>query len=142
LFLERQGQQVTAEGHMAKLRHFALVCRDIDKTAKFYEEVFDFKRVGRDDLPFGSGIYLSDGTVNLALLTGGGGDKEKVYGPNHFGVIVDNLAEAQEKIEAAGGTFYFEFGESKDHMNFEKKFKDPEGTTFDISEKGWLGTTK
>jgi predicted enzyme related to lactoylglutathione lyase len=127
---------------MAKLRHFAMVCPDIEKAAAFYEEVFDFKRVGRDDLEIGSGIYLSDGTVNLALLTGGGGDKEKVYGPNHFGIIVDDLDAAEKKIEAAGGTFYFEFGEGKDKMNFEKKFKDPDGTTFDISEKGWLGTTR
>ncbi len=127
---------------MAKLRHFALVCRDIEKAAQFYEQVFDFKRVGRDDLEIGSGIYLSDGTVNLALLTGAGGDKEKVYGPNHFGIIVDDLDEAQKKIEAAGGTFYFDFGKTKEDLNFEKKFKDLDGATFDISEKGWLGATK
>jgi hypothetical protein len=37
------------------------------KAAKFYESVFDLKRVGRDDLEFASGIYLSDGVVNLAF---------------------------------------------------------------------------
>jgi hypothetical protein len=26
-------------------------------------------------------------------------------------------------------------------VNFERKFKDPDGIIFDISEKGWLGTT-
>ncbi len=26
--------------------------------------------------------------------------------------------------------------------NFERKFKDQDGIVFDISEKGWLGTTR
>ncbi len=53
---------------MARLRHFAIVVRDLDKSAQFYESVFDLKRVGREDLEFASAIYLSDGVVNLALL--------------------------------------------------------------------------
>jgi lactoylglutathione lyase len=53
---------------MARLRHFAVVVRDLEKSAQFYEKVFGLKRVGRDDLEFASGIYLSDGVVNLALL--------------------------------------------------------------------------
>jgi hypothetical protein len=44
----------------------------------------------------------------------------------------------QEKIEAAGGTFFFDLGKSKEDVNFERKFKDPDGIIFDISEKGWL----
>ena len=31
---------------MARLRHFAIVVRDLEKSAKFYENVFDLKRVG------------------------------------------------------------------------------------------------
>src|SRR5262249_1746500 len=53
---------------MARLRHFAVVVRDLEKSAQFYEKVFGLKRVGRDDLEFASGIYLSDGVINLALL--------------------------------------------------------------------------
>jgi len=33
---------------MARLRHFAIVVRDLDKSAEFYESVFDLKRVGRE----------------------------------------------------------------------------------------------
>jgi catechol 2,3-dioxygenase-like lactoylglutathione lyase family enzyme len=50
---------------MARLRHFAVVVRDLEKSSKFYETVFGLKRVGRDDLEFGSGVYLSDGVINL-----------------------------------------------------------------------------
>ncbi len=31
---------------MAKLRHFAIVVKDQEKSAKFYEEAFGLKRVG------------------------------------------------------------------------------------------------
>ena len=53
---------------MAKLRHIAVVVKDLKRAAAFYEKVFDLKRVGEEHLEMGSGIYLSDGVINLALL--------------------------------------------------------------------------
>src|SRR4029077_4977967 len=53
---------------MARLRHFAVCVNDLAKAAKFYETVFDLKRIAREDLDIGSAIYMSDGTINLALL--------------------------------------------------------------------------
>ncbi len=38
---------------MARLRHFAVCVKDLDKAAKFYENVFDLKRIGREDLDIG-----------------------------------------------------------------------------------------
>lgn len=133
---------------MAKLRHFAIVVRDLERSAAFYEQVFGLKRVGRDDLEIGSGIYLSDGVVNLALLqyksaaAAGVESLDDLVGAHHFGFKVDDLAEAQRRIEAAGGRFFFDLGKTKDDVNFERKFKDPDGIIFDISEKGWLGSAE
>ncbi|HEY6821365.1 MAG TPA: VOC family protein [Burkholderiales bacterium] len=130
---------------MAKLRHIAVVVKDLEKAARFYEEVFGLKRVGEEHLEMGSGIYLSDGVINLALLkykgeTGSGlKDPGNFVGAHHFGLQVDDLEAARERIEAAGGTFFFTLGKSKEDSNFEMKFKDPDGVIFDISEKGWLG---
>ena len=45
---------------MARLRHFAVCVNDLDKAAKFYETVFDLKRIAREDLDIGSAIYMSD----------------------------------------------------------------------------------
>jgi catechol 2,3-dioxygenase-like lactoylglutathione lyase family enzyme len=132
---------------MAKLRHIAICVRDIDKAAAFYERVFGMKRVGREDLAMGSGLYLSDGVVNLALLSykpgakAAGGDGTPPVGPHHFGFIVDDLAESRREIEAAGGEFFFKLGDDEERANFELKFKDPEGIIFDISHKGWLGSS-
>jgi len=130
---------------MARLRHFAIVVRDLEKAARFYEDVFDLKRVGREDLDFASGIYLSDGVINLALLKyrgkrgSGLEDAESFVGAHHFGFQVDDMAATQKRIEAAGGTFFFDLGKDQEKENFERKFKDPDGIIFDISRKGWLG---
>src|SRR5437764_91648 len=56
------------EEAMARLRHFAVCVKDLEKAAAFYEGVFDLKRAGREDLDIGSAIYLTDGVINLALL--------------------------------------------------------------------------
>jgi len=130
----------------ARLRHFAVVVGDLEKSAKFYESVFGLKRVGQETLDFAAAIYLSDGVINLALLNyfgkrGSGLDDAKSYiGAHHFGFQVDDLAETQKRIEALGGKFFFDLGNDAEKENFERKFKDPDGVIFDISKKGWQGT--
>ena len=126
-------------GAKTRLRHVAVVVRDLERAAGFYEKVFDLKRVGREDLEMGSGIYLSDGVINLALLKY---KSETGSGAHHFGFQVDDLQAARKRIEAAGGTFFFTLGKTKEESNFEMKFKDPDGVIFDISEKGWVGAAK
>jgi catechol 2,3-dioxygenase-like lactoylglutathione lyase family enzyme len=136
------------EDCMARLRHFAVVVKDLDKAAAFYQDVFELKRVGREDLEIGSAIYMSDGVINLALLNFKGSQGSKAsdlvegssfVGAHHFGFQVDDLAAAQKRIEAHGGKFFFDLGDER-HGNFERKFKDPDGIIFDISESGWQGT--
>ena len=133
---------------MARLRHVAVVVKDLEKAATFYEEVFELKRVGREDIEIGSAIYMSDGVINLALLNFAGRkgsaasslpEGSAFVGAHHFGFQVDDLAETERRIESAGGKFYFDMGSEREG-NFEKKFKDPDGVMFDISKHGWVGT--
>ena len=124
---------------MAKLRHIAVVVKDLEKAAAFYEKVFDLKRVGEEHLEMGSGIYLTDGVINLALLKY---KSEAPVGAHHFGFQVDDLEEAKRRVEAAGGRFFFTLGKTKDEANFEVKYQDPDGVVFDLSEKGWVGALK
>jgi catechol 2,3-dioxygenase-like lactoylglutathione lyase family enzyme len=132
----------------ARLRHIAVVVRDLEKAAKFYEGVFGLQRVGDETLDFASAIYLTDGVINLALLNykgerGSGLKNFKDFvGAHHFGFQVDDLAETQKKIEALGGQFFFDLGNDTEKENFERKFKDPDGVIFDISKKGWQGTKR
>jgi predicted enzyme related to lactoylglutathione lyase len=140
--------QIPWEETMARLRHIAVCVKDLDKAAEFYSKVFEFKKIGREDLDIGSAIYMSDGVINMALLNfkGKGGqaasdikEGQAFVGAHHFGIQVDDLAETQKKIEQAGGKFFFDLGDER-HGNFERKFKDPDGVIFDISKHGWQGT--
>src|SRR5262249_13970437 len=130
---------------MARLRHIAVCVKDLEKAAKFYENVFELKQVGREDIEIGSAIYMSDGGINLALLnfasTKGNDlkDPKNAGGANHFGFQVDDLAETQRRIEAAGGTVFFDVGDAR-QCRFDRTVQDQDRGVFDISEHGWVGT--
>lgn len=128
-----------------RLRHIALRVQDLEASATFYETVFGFDRVGREEIPIGAAVYLSDGVINLALIKYFGQegaaaeDATGTSGTDHFGVQVDDIDAMRDVIEKAGGEFYFDLGDER-KGNFERKFKDPNGIVFDISHHGWLGT--
>jgi lactoylglutathione lyase len=119
---------------MAKLRHIALVVSDVEASAKFYEKAFDLKRVGKAR----RGIYLSDGTINLALLQVEGDEKPRLY---HFGIWVDDLALAEKKASDAGAQYLAGRPTSPDSF-YECKYRDPDGIVFDITHNGWVGAVK
>ena len=133
---------------MAKLRHIAIACADVEATAKFYEDVFGMERVGTSESSLADGVYLSDGVINLAVLDyktdeAAGKERGKDYvGVHHFGFWVEDLAAAEESIEAHGGEFFLDLPVDKDSLYYEKKYRDPNGIIFDISHNGWVGTSK
>ena len=133
---------------MAKLRHVAISVPDPEKSARFYEKVFGLKRVGTTDSELASGVYLSDGVISLALLNyktdeAAGEEKGKDFvGVHHIGFWVDDLDETGAAIEGSGGNFFMDLPEAKDTLNYEKKYRDPDGVIFDLSHKGWVGASK
>ncbi|HUC63486.1 MAG TPA: VOC family protein [Alphaproteobacteria bacterium] len=131
---------------MPRLRHIALVVKDLEKSAAFYERAFGLRRVEGASAESATArrVFLTDGEVNLALLqykgsTGAGGVPEGFVGLHHFGFEVEDLAAAQARVEGAGARYYFDLGKEEDE-EFERKFRDPDGILFDISHKGWAGT--
>jgi predicted enzyme related to lactoylglutathione lyase len=130
---------------MARIRHIAIVVKDLEATADFYQKSFGLSRSELSEGPTARRIYMSDGEVNLALLQykgergSGLKDPQSFVGVHHFGFQVDDLGTAQGAIEGAGGEFFFDLGTENDE-GFERKFKDPNGIIFDISHKGWPGT--
>jgi lactoylglutathione lyase len=120
---------------MAKLRHIAIIVEDAEKSAKFYEEAFGMKRVGTAR----RGIYLSDGTVNVALLQKES-ENEKL-GLYHFGMWVDDLDAAEKKVVDAGGT-YLAGRPTSPNSFYEAKYRDPAGVVFDLTHTGWAGAVK
>ena len=131
---------------MARIRHIALSVKDIDQTADFYEKAFGLQRSPKTEGPTAWRVYMSDGEINLALLqykssVGSGlDDPTSFVGIHHFGFQCDDITSQQEKIEDAGGEFFFDLGKPEDE-DFERKFRDPNGIIFDINWKGWSMTS-
>ena len=86
------------------------------------------------------GLYVSDGTVNVALLKQMPDEKAGLF---HFCMWVDDLDEACQRLEAVQAKQLTQ----KDgldvamapgrHRNFEMKWAGPDEVVFDISHTGW-----
>jgi methylmalonyl-CoA/ethylmalonyl-CoA epimerase len=120
---------------MAKLRHLAILVPDPEASARFFMQAFDLERVGEARC----GVYLSDGTVNIALLKIE--TEEEKTGLCHFGMWVDDLDEAQKKALGAGATWVAGHPNS-DAAFYECKYRDPDGMVFDLTHQGWVGAVK
>ena len=130
-----------------KLRHIAISVPDPGKAADFYMEAFGMTKVGEASAPAADGVYLTDGTINLALLRYkqdewvGEGKTSDWFGVHHFGFWVDDVKNSRDKIEAAGGKWFM--GEMEgDNVFYELKFTDPNGNIFDVTHNGWGGARK
>ncbi len=130
----------------ARLKHIAIRTHDIEKTAAFYQEAFGLERVGVGQ----SGIYLTDGYLNIAILsmrTAVEGETMKL-GLDHVGFQVDNVDATVEKIRALGGKALDQRNEvqhsdpSKPQSYFEIKCIAPDDQVVDVSNAGWVGASQ
>jgi catechol 2,3-dioxygenase-like lactoylglutathione lyase family enzyme len=139
---------------MAKIKHIALSTQDVDKTAKFYMDVFGMKEIAKLDGPGAKGYYLSDGDLNLAILNFksdavAGVERGKAWsGIHHIGFQVESLEEIAEKLKAAGSEPRHDVNEAlgvgtgrRHGGNVEVKYSGPDNVMVDVSETGWVGTS-
>src|SRR5512134_2968835 len=124
-----------------RLRHIALSVENVAKAQKFFEDAFGMTKAGDAQ----NGIYMTDGTINIALLAKGGkvpGIDNPYYGVMHFGVWVDDLAQAEEQVKQAGAVHYQGRPPNTPNSFYEVKYRDPTGIIFDITASGWRGAVK
>jgi catechol-2,3-dioxygenase len=81
---------------MAQIRHIAISSDDTEKLASFYKEVFGFWQ-SRPTPEGRRTIYLTDGTVELAILENA--NQQNSNGLHHFGVQTDNMKDTVDRIE-------------------------------------------
>jgi methylmalonyl-CoA/ethylmalonyl-CoA epimerase len=105
------------------MRHIALLVEDPEKSAQFFESAFGMQRAGKA----GRGLYMSDGTINIALLKVDHSNPKEKVGIYHFGMWVDDLDKAEKAVTAAGGTYLA---------------GRPDGIVFDLTHNGWRGAVK
>ena len=134
-----------------KLRHIAMSVEDPFATADFYQNAFDMEKVGETDSPLARGVYLSDGTICLAILkfksNYWAGNKEKEYiGIHHMGFWVDDLDSSHGAIESAGGTYFAGRPDPSEgdisQTHYEVKYHDPNSIMVELSSKGWDGASR
>lgn len=121
---------------MALLRHVALSVPDPEAAAMFFETAFGMTRCGEAR----RGIYVTDGTINVALLRQEDGE---TLGTLHFGMWVDDFDAEAEQIVAAGGVCVRGKPDTPKSY-YEAKFEGPAGSgiLFDVTHTGWAGAKK
>ncbi len=139
---------------MAKLRHIAISVPDPEKIAEFYCQAFEMERVGETHSPLADVVYVSDGVITMALLkyrtdhwagyVEGEDERGKDFvGLRHLGFWVDDLKQAEDSIENAGGKYFMGRPEESSPTTFyEMKFRDPNGVIIDCTHLGWGGSVK
>lgn len=137
---------------MAKLKHVGIATRDPDKAVKFFTDVLGWKIAGEIDSRNATGYYVSDGSMNIALLKfknapAAGSEYGLDYtGLHHLGFQVEDLDETAQKFSAAGYEPRHDIniaqglGANPQKDNAEYKYAGPDGVIVDVSEKGWVGT--
>lgn len=140
---------------MAKLRHIAIATQNEEETARFYIDTFGLTEVAKLNSPIASGYFLTDGTINLAILhfktdQVAGVERGKEWsGIHHIGFEVENLEEMAQKLAAAGASPRDDINQvlgiglkGTQHGNAEVRYSGPDGVMFDVSQTGWVGTSR
>ncbi len=134
---------------MPRIKHIAIRTPDPEKTAQFYVNVFGLEEVGKA----ASGLYLSDGYINLAILKSidqGGEESPRdvagYAGIDHLGFMVEDMDEIKEKLETEGAqalNMRIELGGGHNPAGrgyYEEKYRGPDNQVIDVSGSGWIGT--
>ena len=114
---------------MAKLRHIAITVDDMEKTAQFYEQAFEMKRVRQSDVA----IMLSDGLMSLAIIHTGNVNAEGRRGLHHIGFLVDDMDKGAAQVEESGAQYHGQIKGIGAGPQEERKYRDPNGIYFDVA---------
>ena len=103
---EAQGESLRIAGGpmTAKLRHIAISVPELKPAAEFYKKTFGLEEVNYVETPYGDGLSLSDGVINLTLLKfhsddAAGDERGKdFHGIHHMGFIVDDLEKYSRRV--------------------------------------------
>ena len=137
---------------MPQIKHIAIATNDVEKTAKFYSEVFGLRQVAALDGENAKGFMLSDGNVNMAILNfqndAVAGERGKDWeGIHHIGFEVESLEEIETRLASAGSSEMASVNQALHagqtgprHQNVETKYEGPNGEMIDVSQVGWVGT--
>ena len=118
---------------MNRIVHIALKVDNLERTTKFYEQVFGFKPMKTGKVRDHTSRHLSDGVIDLSIMqydagTSSAESKAAGEGPciHHFAVEVDDLARSEKELRAHGCEIISDPGV------IPVKFRAPGGTVCEI----------
>jgi len=121
---------------MARIIHIALKVEDLERSTKFYEEVFGFRQTGTGHARGHVSRHMTDGEFDLALMVYDNEDvhEAQLSGPgpciHHWGIEVEDRPATVKLIEENGGEIISKPGEGA------LKFRAPNGTVAEIVARG------
>ncbi|SNS24350.1 Glyoxalase/Bleomycin resistance protein/Dioxygenase superfamily protein [Sphingomonas laterariae] len=134
------------------LKHVAIASADPDNASQFFVQVLGWTIAGKIDSRNAQGYYVTDGTINIALLkfknrpAAGMEFAEDFTGLHHLGFQCDDIEELVDRFESSGFAPRHDvniaqgLGMNPAKDNAEYKMHGPEGVMMDVSERGWVGT--
>lgn len=121
-----------------KIRHIAIGVPDIEEAARFCERAYGFERARQTK----KRIYMSDGLMNFTLMPADDAPAlapgEEFVGIHHFGILVDDVATAGRRMEAAGAVSMLD---TLVGGNAQGRYRDPFGIIVEVSAENWLGAS-
>jgi lactoylglutathione lyase len=117
---------------MARIVHIALKVEDLEKSTKFYEDVFGIYQLKTGHARGHTSRHMTEGTIDLALMTYDSEEEPeaKLSGPgpciHHFGIEVEDREATVKKIKENGGEIF------SDPEEGALKFRSPDGTMCEI----------
>ena len=135
-----------------KLKHVALASGDPEGSKDFFVNVMGWEVAGVVNSRNAKGYYVSDGTINVALLNfknipaAGKEFPEGYVGLHHIGFQCDDIEAMVERFEDSGYAPRHDvnlaqgLGKNPAKDNAEFKMTGPESVMVDVSERGWVGT--
>jgi catechol 2,3-dioxygenase-like lactoylglutathione lyase family enzyme len=132
-----------------RIRHIAFASDHPGKAAEFYKSNFGFKELSRfgldpdkpDEARRPSGVFLTDGAINIAILKFADDQLGKgldYTGLHHFGVVVEDVEAWMAKFKEMGVPRVPYDPPPNGQAEF--KFRGPDGVVFDITGHPWAGS--
>lgn len=121
---------------MARIVHIAIKVDDLEKSTKFYEDVFGIYQTKTGHARGHTSRHMTDGSIDFAIMTYDSEDEAEAKligkgpGIHHYGVEVEDREATMKKIEENGGKIFSDRGEGA------LKFQAPDGNYGEIVAVG------